>query len=102
MNRRELIDRVKKAVRSVDPKARVILFGSRARGDNSKISDWDFLILISMQADENIKRQIRDRLIDIELDAEQVISTIIYSQDQWSDYKVTPLYKNVYREGLEV
>ena len=102
MERRELINRVKKAVRSVDPKARVILFGSRARGDNSKISDWDFLILISMQADENIKRQIRDRLIDIELDAEQVISTIIYSQDQWSDYKVTPLYKNVYREGLEV
>lgn len=102
MNRRELIDRVKNTVRSVDPRARVILFGSRARGDNNKISDWDFLILISKQADENIKRQIRDRLIDIELDAEQVISTIIYSQDQWSDYKVTPLYKHVYREGLEV
>jgi uncharacterized protein len=102
MNRRELIDRVKNTVRSVDPRARVILFGSRARGDNNKISDWDFLILISKQADENIKRQIRDRLIDIELDAEQVISTIIYSQDQWSDYKITPLYKNVYREGLEV
>ena len=102
MNRRELIDRVKKTVRSVDPKARVILFGSRARGDNDKTSDWDFLILISKQADEKIKRQIRDRLIDVELEAEQVISTIIYSEDQWSDYNITPLYKNVYREGLEV
>ncbi len=102
MNRRELIERVKNTVRSVDPKARVILFGSRARGDNNKISDWDFLILISKEADEKIKNQIRDRLIDIELEAEQVISTLIYSQDRWPDYKITPLYKNVYREGLEV
>lgn len=102
MNRRELIGRVKETVRSVDPKARVILFGSRARGDNNKISDWDFLILISKEADEKIKNQIRDRLIDIELEAEQVISTLIYSQAQWSDYQITPLYKNVYREGLEV
>ena len=102
MNRRELIERVKKTVRSVDPKARVILFGSRARGDNGKISDWDFLILISKEADDKIKNKIRDRLIDVELEAEQVISTIIYSQDQWLGYKITPLYKNIFREGLDV
>ncbi len=65
MNRRELIVGVINTVRPVDHKARVILFGSRARGDNNKISDWDFLILISKEADEKIKNQIRDRLIDI-------------------------------------
>jgi uncharacterized protein len=102
MNRQELIDRVKEAVRSVDPRARMILFGSRARGDNRRISDWDFLILISKEADEEIKNQILDRLIDVELEAEQVISTLIFSQDQWSDYKITPLYKNVHREGIEI
>ncbi len=102
MKRQELINRVKETVRSIDPKARVILFGSRARGDNNKISDWDFLVLISNEVDEKIKRQIRDRLIDIELEAEQVISTIIYSQDQWSDYKITPIYKSVSKEGFEV
>jgi uncharacterized protein len=102
MNRQELIDRVKEAVRSVDPSARMILFGSRARGDNRKISDWDFLILISKEADEEIKNQILDRLIDVELEAEQVISTLIFSQDQWPDYKITPLYKNVHREGIEI
>jgi predicted nucleotidyltransferase len=102
MNRRELINRVKETVRSVDPKARVILFGSRARGDSNNVSDWDFLILVSKRADEKLKRQIRDKLIDTELEAEQVISTLIYSQDRWPDYKVTPLYKNVFKEGLEV
>lgn len=102
MNRSKLIDRVKESVRSVDPKARVILFGSRARGDSNKISDWDFLILVSQRANDKLKRQIRDKLIDTELEAEQVISTLIYSQDQWPDYKITPLYKSVSKEGLEV
>ena len=102
MNRQELIKRVKESVKSVDPKARVILFGSRARGNNDEKSDWDFLILVSEKADENIKQQIRSKLIETELEAEQVVSTIIYSKVQWPKYKITPLYKNISREGLEI
>ena len=102
MNRKELISSVKATVRSVDPLARVILFGSRARGDNNKFSDWDFLILVSQEANERVKGQIRDSLIDTELEAEQVISTIIYSQDQWPNYQITPLFQNIIKEGVEV
>jgi predicted nucleotidyltransferase len=102
MNRKELISSVKATVRSVDPLARVILFGSRARGDNNKFSDWDFLILVSQEANERVKGQIRDSLIDTELEAEQVISTVIYSQDQWPNYQITPLFQNIIKEGVEV
>jgi len=102
MNQRDLISKVKKSVRSIDPLARVILFGSRARGDGHPSSDWDFLILVSKEATERFKRQIRDSLIDTELEAEQVISIVIYSQDQWPDYRVTPLYQNIAEEGVEV
>jgi len=55
-----------------------------------------------MMVNEKIKRQIRNGLIDTELDAEEVISTLIYSQDQWNDYKLTPFYKNIANEGVEV
>jgi predicted nucleotidyltransferase len=102
MNRNELISSVKATVRSVDPLARVILFGSRARGDNNKFSDWDFLILVSQEANERLKSQIRDSLIETELEAEQVISAVIYSQDQWPNYQITPLFQNIVKEGLEV
>lgn len=102
MNRQELTNKVKQSVGAIDPNARVILFGSRARGNNNTISDWDFLILTSVQTNETLKRQIRDRLIDTELEAEEVISTIIYSQEKWEDYKVTPLYINILRDGIEV
>ncbi len=85
MNRNELAYKVKESIRSIDPGARVILFGSRARGDNKRESDWDFLILTSNLVDEPLKRQIRDRLIDTELEAEEVISTLIFSQDKWNE-----------------
>lgn len=46
---------VKESVRRIDPKAKVILFGSKARGDSKKDSDWDFLILTSQKVDEELK-----------------------------------------------
>ena len=102
MNRTELTYKVKESVKSIDPNARIILFGSRARGDNNRSSDWDFLILTSCLVDESMKRQIRDRLIDTELEAEEVITTLIFSQDKWSDYQITPLYKNILNDGVEL
>jgi hypothetical protein len=36
MRQRELISRVKGAIRSIDPLAKVILFGSRARGEEDQ------------------------------------------------------------------
>jgi uncharacterized protein len=102
MNRSDLTQRVKVSVRTIDPKARVILFGSRARKDYMPTSDWDFLILTSRRADEYLKKRIREVLLETELEAEEVISSIIFSQDKWSDYQVTPLYKNISKDGVEL
>ena len=102
MEQRKLISKVKSAIKSVDPQAKVILFGSRARGDEKQSSDWDFLILASKEATERYKNRITASLIDTELEAEQVISTIIYSQAEWSDYRITPLFHSISKEGFEV
>jgi predicted nucleotidyltransferase len=34
---------------------KIILFGSRARGDEKKESDWDFLVIIDKDLDKNTK-----------------------------------------------
>jgi predicted nucleotidyltransferase len=102
MNRNELTYRVKETVKALDPEARVILFGSNARGDFRTSSDWDFLILTSSNPTQQYKKAIRDRLIDTELEAGEVISTIIFSQSKWQDYSITPLYKNVIKDGIEL
>ena len=102
MLRNELTYKVKESVKSIDPDARIILFGSRARGDNNTSSDWDFLILTSKTVVSSIKRKIRSGLIDTELEAEEVISTVIYSKDKRADLQVIPLYKNISKDGVEL
>ena len=93
---------VKQVIKSIDPEAKVILFGSKARGDDKTSSDWDFLVLTSYSVDEKIKSTIREKLIDTELEAEEVISTLIYSKKVWNQYKNTPLYNNIQNDGIEI
>ena len=102
MDKKWISYNVKVAIRSIDPDAEIILFGSKARGDDKSTSDWDFLILTSMSADEKTKSSIREKLIDTELEAEEVISTLIYSKEAWKQYKNTPLYYNIKNEGVEI
>jgi predicted nucleotidyltransferase len=102
MTRDQLTYQVKRSIKNIDPKASVYLFGSKARGDDSPSSDWDFLILTSKDVTEKYKKEIRASLIDAELESEQVISTLFYSKAAWENYKNTLLYKNIKRDGIEI
>lgn len=102
MIKNSLFKRIGKSIRSKDPNAEAILFGSRARGDNRSNSDWDILILIDNEIVTNeIEDKFRDGLYSIELDSGQIISTFIYPKKYWkSKLKYSPLYKNVTQEGI--
>lgn len=93
---------VKETVKAFDPNAEVILFGSRARGDYKKDSDWDFLILTDKEVDTHYKDLLRDNLFMTELDLTQVISSIIKNKKEWLKLRFTPLFENVAEEGLSV
>ncbi len=102
MNRKEFLNKVKIVIHNIDPDAKIILFGSRARGDSKKDSDWDFLILTTEQVNEIFKNKIRDKLFNTEIETEEIISTIIRNKYMWENLKITPLYKNIQKEGLEI
>ena len=93
---------VKKEVKLFDSEAEIVLFGSRARGDWRKDSDWDFLILLKAEISEPLKREIRDKIYEIELETEEVISTLIENKRDWLKYEITPLYQNIEKEGKTV
>ena len=93
---------VKKEVRDLDSNAEIILFGSRARGDHRTDSDWDFLILLDEEISESLKRKIRDKIYEVELETDEIISTLIENKTDWLKYEITPLYKNIEKEGIEV
>jgi predicted nucleotidyltransferase len=94
-----IVKLVKQEVIEIDPKAEVILFGSRARGDYRKDSDWDFLILLNQPLTKDLKEFVLDKLYDLELQTDSVISAIIHTKTEWEDRSVTPIYQVIKKEG---
>ena len=100
----EILRKVKEAVLKLEPSAEIILYGSRARDDYREYSDWDFLILLAGQIDTKRTDRIRYALYEIELDTDQIISSIVRSRQEWDSprYSVVPLHSNVEREGIHI
>ena len=96
-----ITERIRKEIKSIDPTAKVILFGSRARGDARQDSDWDILILIKDTVTTEIEKAFRYKLFDLELETGEVFSTFVYNTDIWNNkHKVTPFYKSIKKEGV--
>lgn len=102
MDRGQLLEQVKQTVAEVEPGARVILYGSRARGNSMPDSDWDFLILVDGPVEDARVDQIRHRLYEVEWESGQVLSSIVRSREQWDaePHCGTPFHRNVEVEGI--
>ena len=93
--------RIRTEIKRIDPKAKVVLFGSRARGDAREDSDWDLLILIDSQNIREKEDLFRDKIYDLELETGEIISMFVYNNKDWtSRHKITPLYKSIKKEGV--
>jgi uncharacterized protein len=98
---KDIIATIKKTMKKVAPQARVILYGSRARGDYHKDSDWDLLILLDKdKIEEKDQERIAFPLYDIGYSANQLISPKIYTFSEWSKRSFTIFYKNINKEGI--
>ncbi len=103
-NQKEIVlSMIKKQVKEIDPSADIILYGSRARGDEQPDSDWDILILVNTKADIETEKVFRHKLFDVELELGEALSTFVYNKQEWkSKYWMTPFYKNISKEGIAI
>lgn len=97
-----ILNRISTTIRSKDPSAEVILFGSHARGTAHSESDWDILILVNdLNMNKSIEIEYRNKIYDVELEVGEAISTFVYSKQIWeTKYSVTPFYMNIKKEGI--
>lgn len=92
---------IRQKVNDIDRDSEVILYGSRARGDERKDSDWDILILTGYAIDLEVEKRFREHLYDLELDTGESFSVFVYSKQEWTTrQRITPFYQNVIEEGI--
>ena len=79
----------------------LLLYGSRARGDNRADSDWDLLVLLKRPQKEDADfAAISYPLMELGFDLGQYFSVHTYSQQEWNKMSFLPFYKNVERDKI--
>ena len=101
MNTREVTDMISARVHQSEPDAKVLLFGSRARGEARPDSDWDVMVLLNDNSKTNRWDAVK-QLFYLSLDIEQDINPIVYTKSEWNKRSFTPFYKNVMKDGIEI
>ena len=99
----QIFQEIQALKRKILPNEKVILFGSQARGDARPDSDWDLLVLLNKEKKEFEDEDIYGYPFDkIGWNYKVAINTILYSITEWEKRKITPFYKNIEYEGIEI
>jgi len=101
MDREYVINSIKQIGQKTLPKnSSLLLYGSRARGDNRDDSDWDLLILLDkpkLKADDyGVAYPFRTFGWEIGED----INPSVYTKEQWNSWTYLPYYKNVEKDKM--
>jgi len=80
---KEVLSELGQLVRRIVPEATIYLFGSAARGVREAGSDIDVLIITSTRLSRQEAAALEGAIYELELARRVVISTLVYSRDEW-------------------
>lgn len=79
----------------------LLLFGSRARNDAHKDSDYDMLVVVDERNPE-----IRSIILEVEVSImdryEALVASVVRDEGEWLRSQDFPLARNISREGLKL
>lgn len=99
-----VLSQIKDIAHKITPhNGKVILYGSRARGDAGDNSDWDLLIVLDKdRLEQSDYDDVSFPFVMLGSELGQVINPIMYTAKEWNLYSSTPFYKNVVHDGINI
>src|SRR5258706_1045167 len=94
-----LARQVKRRLRQLTPVNRLVVYGSRARGDATAASDLDLYIVVPDLTPE-LRQKISEIAWEVSLEYEVVITTLVASERQ--PFKPQPILRAIETEGIAV
>ena len=100
-NEREAIDAAVMLLRERFPVGRVVLYGSKVRGDSEEYSDIDLLLITSKPLHWREEKTIVEMLFDLGMEYDVIFSPLFASSDEWDRgvFKEFPIYREIMEEG---
>ena len=100
-------DAIKAAIKMLKSEfsvSKVILFGSKARGDHDEHSDIDLLVVASKLLHWKEEKAIIGALFDIGIQYNVIFSPLFTFSDEWEEGIFTefPVYQEISRDGAVV
>lgn len=102
MNREKVIDNIRKVAKTALPQgSSLLLYGSRARGDAHKGSDWDLLILLDKpELSESDYDNVSFPFTMLGWNIGELIIPQMYTKKEWESISFLPFYKNVEQDKI--
>ena len=97
----KILNMIRTTIREVEPTAQIILYGSRARGDARKGSDWDVLVIVdrprlTVEEKGNLEYPVWDKGLGMG----EEINVFAHSKKQWEQAPPSLFKYNVMNEGI--
>ena len=101
---RSVLRQIRQVAKSSAPQGSIVLlFGSRARGEARKGSDWDILIILPKdQLKQEDYDQVSYPFVELGWTIGEQINPIVYTRREWEANSITPFYDNVQRDAVSL
>ncbi len=100
---RLILQEAKAAILSVEPRAEVILFGSRARGEAHEESDFDLMVITPEEVRVLERGPYYAEIGEVNLRHLELLSMFFVSKGRWEEEKADhPFLKQVLNDGIPI
>lgn len=80
----------------------IILYGSVARGTQSRESDVDIAVIVRKYTEDMHDKMI-DLTVDLELEYNKIFSVLLVDYDNFKEWEnVLPFYQNIKKDGIQL